>query len=424
MTEVLIALRGLTSTASLRDQRAISEYEESFARTVGVRYAFSFAAGRMGLYALLEALDIGLGDEVILPAFTCVVVPNAILYRGARPVYVDIDARTLNLQVGQLEQKITPRTKAIIAQHTFGYACDLERVMGVADSHNIPVIEDCAHALGARFRGRPVGSIGTAALFSTDHTKVIGTGTGGMITTNDEAVAGRLAAIYERLPFQPPRRVRATLVLFILEYLLLHPRVAVLGNYVRLLAWRVLLRRGFFLDELKTAKPTEYPYPSRLSGPQALIGLSQLRCLESNLAGRRRLARLYDAEVGAYAALSDDEFSQQAFLRYSFLVRDRDAWAARLDDVLEMNVWFTSIAGGRENDLEQIAYDPGSCPTAEFVARHCVNLPTHSRVRPAERLIRRLRDALQSGDECLRLVSPSSLNGSLSDPMETGPAPK
>lgn len=398
---VMAALMGL---CPLDEERVIANYEKAFARAAGVRHAFSFASGRMALYVLLEALGIGPGDEVIVPAFTCVVVPNAILYRGARPVYVDIDPGTFNIDVSQVEARISSRTRAIIAQHTFGLICDIDGITQLAARYKLAVLEDCAHSLGATHRGRACGSLGTAAFFSTDHTKVINTGTGGMLTTDDDALAGRIASIYHRTPFPPAVRIRTLLAAFVVEVLLLHPRVAAVGRYLCGLFWRLTLDCAYFLDELRVSKPTTYPYPARLSSPQAKIGLTQLSDLSANLAWRRHAAAAYEAEMGACAGLLEAGAQNHAFLRYTFLVANRQAWEAHFHEVLDMGVWYTSVAAGRDRDLHEIRYQPGSCPRAEMVARHCVNLPTHPRVNRPERLVERLRSARRTNAVELRLL--------------------
>jgi dTDP-4-amino-4,6-dideoxygalactose transaminase len=327
----------------------------------------------------------------VLPAFTCVVVPNAILYCGAQPVYVDIEPHSFNMDVARLEEKITPRTKAIIAQHTFGLICDIEGLQRIAAKHNIPVLEDCAHALGASYHGRPVGSLATAAFFSTDHTKIIGTGTGGMVTTNDESLAAAIAEIQRQAPFLEASRIRIILAAFIVETILQHPRLSLIGKYLHVLLWRAGLVRGFFLDEMSETKPSTYAYPARLANAQAAIGLSQLDDLQRNLSWRRRLARMYDEEMEAFAGLLEPDYANHAFLRYPFMVENRQAWEHHLADVLDMGVWFTSVTHGRDHDLEKVGYRMGSCPAAEDAAAHCVNLPTHLRVTNPEILLRLLR---------------------------------
>lgn len=373
----------------MTDGPEIAAYEEAFAAACGARRAFSLAAGRMALYRLLEALGVGPGDEVVLPAFTCVVVPNAILYRGAVPVYVDIDARTFNIDPRLIEAKLTPRTKAIIAQHTYGRLCDVEAISALARPRGVAVLEDCAHALGAERGGRRAGSLADAAYFSTDHSKVISTSTGGMITTSDPALAARLESLQRDTPFLPEGRVRAILATFVAEWLLEDPRVYPLGRWVLRALGRLRLR-AYFDDELSLTRPAATPYPARLSCAQARIGLRQLRKLPENLAWRRRCAALYRAARGEPPF---EPAGEHVFLRDTFLVDDRAAWIERYRDVLEMGVWFTSVAQGRDFDLGKIGYQAGSCPVAEDAARRCVNLPTHPRITRPELLAARLQGA-------------------------------
>lgn len=391
--EAGLAVAALLGRIPLRTGPHIQEYERRFAAAVGTRFAFSFASGRMAFYVLLEALQIGPGDEVIIPAFTCVVVPNAILYRGARPIYVDIRPDTYNINTDLIEAAITPRTRAIVAQHTFGLIAGIEAITRIAQKHHLVVLEDCAHSLGATYGGRSAGSLGTAAYFSTDRTKITSTGTGGMVTTDDEALAAAVAAIYRRSPFLSAGRVRMGLLAFAADAVLFHPRIAVVGTYVQRLLWTRFLRRGMFSDELSLAKPASYPYPARLSNTQALIGLRQLAKLPENLERRRRTAEQYESEIGACGGLLEASYANHAFLRYTFAVQDRKEWEERFEDLFDVWVWFTSVAHGRDHDLELIDYTPGSCPVAERAAEQCFNLPTHTRIAPDRilDLLRRLR---------------------------------
>lgn len=360
------------------DEELITRYQSAFAETVDATHAFSFGAGRMALYAILEAFDIGPGDEVIVPAFTCVVVPNAILYRGARPVYVDIEATSFNMNPGALEMSINGRTRAIIAQHTFGVACDLESIKEIASRHNVPVIEDCAHALGARYGGKIVGALADVGFFTTDHSKMANTVFGGMVTTNNDALAARVDRIQRRTPFLSMSQHKRLLLTFLVEYPLYASSMLWLGRSIvpalskaRLLfAWH---------DELCLTKPNRYPYPTRLSSQQAALGLSQLGSLQNNLDHRRRMARTLEHRLH-WNAMDDDQLNEGSWLRYSFLVHDRLEFERRFARHFDLGTWFTSIAHGRDDKLESIGYSQGSCPTAEFVAKHIVNLPTHLRI--------------------------------------------
>src|SRR5437016_12608653 len=188
------ALRYLLTPAQLVRGAKIEEYEEAFARTVGVKYAISFNSARVGLYGLLRALGVGEGAEVLLSVPTHIVVANAIRYTGARPVYVDCRLEDYNIDLADAERRITPRSRVLLLQHTFGIPVDMDAALLFARRHNLLVIEDCVHALAARYDGRPAGMVGHAALFSTEETKTISTVMGGMAVTNDLTLASRTRA--------------------------------------------------------------------------------------------------------------------------------------------------------------------------------------------------------------------------------------
>lgn len=356
----------------------IAEYERQFAVHCGAAHGISFGAGRMALYAILRALDIGPGDEVIIPAFTCVVVPNALLYCGARPIYVDIEPHFFNVDVSKVEAAITPRTRALYAQHTFGVPCDVDALREIGRRHDLPVIEDAAHALGAAYKGQLAGSLTEVAFFSTDHSKVINTHLGGMAVTNDDALAARLRKMQGDAAFLDRKTTRHLILSFLLEYLCFAPRTLWLGRTVH----AVLDRLGilfFFRDELQTTKPTEYPYPCRLSSAQAQLGVSQLGALQHNLTHRRQIATWLEEIVGWYG-LYAGEFNDSTWLRYSFLVEDRAKFEASFRKNFDLGIWFTSVVAGRTTSLEAVGYELGSCPVAEHVVRHVVNFPTHNKV--------------------------------------------
>ncbi len=173
-----------------------SSYENQFASYLGPDVsAFAFWKGRVALYAILKALEIGDGDEVIIPGFTCVVVPNAVRFAGARPVYVDIPANGYNLDLAEVAAAITPKTKALVIQHTFGIPADLEKLLPLAEKHKLFVIEDCAHTLGTQYKGQLLGSFGHAAFFSSQWSKPYTTGLGGIAATRDPDLASRLRVI-------------------------------------------------------------------------------------------------------------------------------------------------------------------------------------------------------------------------------------
>jgi perosamine synthetase len=171
------------------------EFEESIAEFVGVPHALAVSSGTAGLHLCLRALGIGDGDEVILPSFTFIAAGNAILYERAKPVFVDIHPLTLNLDPEKLAESITARTRAIIVVHTFGYPADLDAILDIAKRHGVPVIEDACEALGAQYRGRPVGGIGELGVFGFYPNKPITTGEGGMVVTRNSGLADKIRAL-------------------------------------------------------------------------------------------------------------------------------------------------------------------------------------------------------------------------------------
>jgi dTDP-4-amino-4,6-dideoxygalactose transaminase len=168
--------------------KVVQEFEERFAAVCDVPYAIATTSGTTALHLALLAHGIGPGDEVITPSFSFIASANAALYVGATPVFVDIDPDTLNLDPDDVEAKITPRTKAIVAVHLFGSPAALDRLVDICERHSLVLIEDACQAHAATFAGRPVGSFGTGC-FSFYPTKNVTSGEGGMITTNDARIA-------------------------------------------------------------------------------------------------------------------------------------------------------------------------------------------------------------------------------------------
>jgi len=172
----------------------VEAFEEAWAAVCSVKYAVATSSGTTALQTAVLAHGIGSGDEVITTPFTFIASANCVLFAGARPVFVDIDERTYNMDPSRIEAAITPRTKAILPVHLFGYPCDMEPIMELAHRHGLVVIEDACQAHGASIKGRPVGSFGTGC-FSFYPTKNITTAEGGIITTDDPELADRARLI-------------------------------------------------------------------------------------------------------------------------------------------------------------------------------------------------------------------------------------
>src|SRR5215471_1911362 len=179
-------------------------YENHFARMFGRDYyAFGFWKARVALYAILKSLALKQGDEVILPGYTCVVVPNSIRYAGATPIYADIAPGNYNIDPLSVEKKITHRTRIVLAQHTYGIPADVESLRALTEQRGLTLIEDCAHVLlGSTCHSKPMGSSSRAAFFSSQWSKPYTTGLGGMAVTRDPELAQRLKEIQTEM--QPP----------------------------------------------------------------------------------------------------------------------------------------------------------------------------------------------------------------------------
>ncbi len=184
------ACREPLMTGWLTQGPKVSQFEREFAKRHQVKHALAATSCTTALHLILAAMEIGPGDEVIVPAFTWVATANVVLYCGATPVFIDVDRVTYNLDHAQLASKITPRTKAIIAVHLFGRCADIDAIKQAAPG--IPIIEDAACAAGSAYKGRPAGTLGLAAAFSFHPRKSITTGEGGMVTTEDDALAEKI----------------------------------------------------------------------------------------------------------------------------------------------------------------------------------------------------------------------------------------
>jgi perosamine synthetase len=369
----------------LRPQRlvhgpALRQYESTFADYVGVRHGYSFATGRVALSGILAALEIGDGDDVIVQVPTHVVVANAVRYAGARPIFVDSSIGTCNMDLGALERGITSRTKAIVLQHTFGIPADVDAVLRIASEYGITIIEDCVHALGARYRGARLGSLGRVAFFSTEETKTISTTMGGMAVTNDDEVARRLRRFQQDCA--PPSRwlTARYLAKLVVYHVLTEPHLHRCTRAVyEAFGNRNPLPGPTTQEEVRGIRPAGYE--RRLSNAQALLGLRQLRRIDQNLAHRELIAEAFRSRLQAlgFDMPQPPPGASPAYVRFPVYVEDRSATleAARRRAVL--GAWFTSVLE-EAVDPAVGGYVAGSCPAAEQLSQCLVNLPTHRRV--------------------------------------------
>lgn len=189
----------------------IKQFEEKYARFVGVKHATSTSNGTVALHLAYEACGIGPGDEVIVPNLTFIATANAAKYVGAKPVMVDVDPHTWNLDPALIEKKITPKTKAIVPVHLYGVPCDMKPIIEIAQKHGLKVIEDCAESHGAEYGNKKLGAWGDVAAFSFYGNKIITTGEGGMITSNDSELMDKITLLKNH-GMRPEKRYWHTVV--------------------------------------------------------------------------------------------------------------------------------------------------------------------------------------------------------------------
>lgn len=341
-------------------------------------------SGRNALRLILDALELKKTDAVFLQAFTCVSVPGPVLWAGGTPVYVDIIPDTFTMDARDLEKKLMAarqqglRPRALIIQHTFGLPADMESILTVARTHGLAVIEDCAHALGATYRGRFVGTIGDAAIFSFGRDKGISSVFGGALLTHNEYLRARVEETRARRTY-PPRAWIAQQ--------LLHPPLATAaratyawgGRYgLRVAQIFHLLSKALTAAEKRGGRPHLKPalFPNAL----AALALQQLRRLDGANARRQALARHYteslrDVPGIVLPTVPDDR--THVFLRYT--IRTKQARALRVAAKRErviLGTWYETPVDPAGTDLAAVGYVPGSCPQAEQTAREVANLPT------------------------------------------------
>jgi perosamine synthetase len=350
----------------------VEQYQAAFARWNGSAHAFAFMGGRVALSAIIQALGLRPGDEVILPGYTCIVVANAFQYAGVKMVFSDIELDSYGLDAALIEAKITPQTKAILLQHLYGLVCrDYEAILAIGRRRHLLVIEDCAHSTGAEYRGKKVGNWGDVAFYSSEQSKVFNTVVGGVATTNHPEVAGKLANYFEEAAFPDPLSLEKQLQTVVLNYYQYKDRQRWWrGDW---LAWRLGHKRLISTtpEEERNIRPADYG--RKMAAPVAALGLNQLKKIDGYNERRRQTARRWDqwCDGRHYQKPLVIAGSTPVYLRYPVLVesekKQNREWAVRELGV-QPGVWFVS-------QLHPVPGVIANCPNAETAVRQCINLP-------------------------------------------------
>jgi perosamine synthetase len=322
---------------------------------VGAREAVAVSNGTAALHAVMHVLEIGPGDEVIVPALTFAASANCVVYQGGTPVFADVDPHTLLLDPRQVERKITARTRAIVAVDYAGQPCDYDSLAAVAEPHSLPIVADACHALGAGYRGRSVGTLGALNTFSFHPVKPIATGEGGMVTTEDADLARRLRLF---------------------------------RNHGIISDHRQREQAGSWFYEM-----VDLGYNYRLSDVQCVLGISQIRKLSAWIRRRQAIARRYDE---AFAALPGVRpllvRSDVAHAYHLYVVRldpvvlraDRAAvYTALRQEGIGVNVHYIPVHL-HPYYRRLFGTHPGLCPVAESAYANILSLPIFPRMTDAD----------------------------------------
>jgi len=333
----------------------VDEFERAFAEYVGVREAVAVANGTAALHTAMAALGVGPADEVVVPAMTFAATSNSVLYRGARPVFADVDPKTLLVDPGSVEERIGPKTRVVVAVDYAGQPCDYGALRDITDRHGLALLADACHAIGGALNGRAVGTLADVSTFSLHPVKHLTSGEGGVVTTDDVGCAGTM------------RRFR---------------------NHGISTGHRQRETSGSWFYEM-----TELGFNYRLSDLQCALALSQLHRLPSWVERRRAIAAVYDEAFADHAALRPLAVRQGAYHAYHlFVVRlvpgalrvgRKEVFAALRAEGIGCNVHYIPVHL-HPYYRRELGTGPGLCPVAEAAYEEILTLPLFPEMSDAD----------------------------------------
>jgi dTDP-4-amino-4,6-dideoxygalactose transaminase len=350
---------------------------------------YAFNQGRVALFATLKALGVGPGDEVVLTAFTCVVVANAVRYLGARCSYVDIDPRTYGTDPALLDAVLTPKTRAVIVQHSFGIPATVGPIIARAAKDRIPVVEDCALVLGSRYDGRPVGSFGDAAFWSGQWSKPLPVGLGGFLRVNNS----RLVPLLERQWAEARQKGMIDQITLAAQFRLRQTLRSILPQWARVQIQgldRTLARIGLIkgsprAEEVQGETPGDFLV--RAGALQTRAWKRGLARCQRDIEHRRRIARFYEDRLPEMGFRTVDRRPNEdvVFSRYPVRVSNKTEFIQLAGHKgVEIGNWMDRPLHEAVGPLERWNYRSGSCPEGEQAARETINLPTHQFIKEKE----------------------------------------
>jgi dTDP-4-amino-4,6-dideoxygalactose transaminase len=361
---------------------AVQELEEEFKKYLGVKYAFSFNSGRSALMAILNLLSLNKGDEVLLQTFTCNAAVNPILALGFKPVFVDVEKETLNIDPEDLKKKIGPKSKVVMVQHTFGLPVKIDGILDICQKNNLILIEDCAHSLGAKYQGKLCGTFGKAAFFSFGRDKIISSVYGGMAITNDSILSEKLRNFQEKCSQPSYFWIFQQLLHPVLTEYLIKPFYHFFGVGKWLLIFfqkTKILSKAVTKAEKEGRLPTNFP--KKLPTALNILALNQLKKLEIFNQHRNQIAKIYEEELRGFKVQLPLSQEGRIYMRYSLILEGKDTdkilRALAKKGIYLDDGWRKTPIVPPDTNQEKMGYQKGSCPRAEKIAKNILNLPTH-----------------------------------------------
>jgi perosamine synthetase len=388
------------------DSEIIEDFEKKYAKIVGNGECISYASGRMGFYDLMKRLGIGVGDEVILLGFTCSVMANAIIRVGATPVYSDIDPNTFGSSCISIESCITNSTKMIVAQHSFGIPCEIEKIQLLAQSKQLFLLEDCALTLGSSVNGIIVGNFGDAALFSTDHTKPLNTLTGGMIYTKNKKLAKLMRSSRDKFEDLPINKQYS-----LWNRLLIERKFCDSGHYGKMkiidhlysLAIKIFgVTPPFLSDDFRAnSSLSSYPYPAKFPVFLAKLGIYEVERWQKVSRVRKNM---FNSLITLFNKSNCKKYIPTPYSDPSLdIIPLRFVWSEPngnlrrdlLSDFIHVEwTWFMRPIIATNDPLEKFGYKNGTSPISEKVGLNMINLPCNIDTYEHKKLLKKLEDTM------------------------------
>ncbi len=386
----MLEIKSLIGRNDDESEDIIATFEIKFSEIIGEGKSVSFAAARMAFFSLMKELKICSGDEVILQAFNCSVMVNAIWRVGARPVFADIDPKTFGSSEKEIEKKITSRTKMIVAQHSFGIPCQIEGIIKLAKKHNIFLLEDCALSLGSTISGIAVGDWGDAALFSTDHSKPLNTFIGGLIYSKDDKLIKGLQQSKLKIENLSVRHQIKIFEQLIFERRYFNPGNLGIGYFIsyskvvlhklKIRSWSSPVLTDDYV-KLNNNSEGNYPYPAKFPSFLAKLGLYELERWDHE---KEKRISLFKSYLNFCNKINYNQFLPEAYfdtslqivpLRFVFNHPNANHIRGKMATSFDVEgFWFLKpiVACDRPSDL---GYVDGSCVIAEKAGKEIINFP-------------------------------------------------